>query len=438
MSAWYYYWPKLVAGLWFAFFNCYMMHHALHESKKKLAFRFVVYFFISSAFLSVVGEELSYLLYSAVYGLFGVNIYSPLVFVPYVIAFDAMMVFLGGHVYSKFTGLNEFVGAAIYMEYVCVERLTMVVSTDTWNYLIVYAIFQIILYLAQRKDLDFIIMNRTIQWRRIFVYLVGLFFILDLLYAAYFLFPQLAADLLEIKYAVWLDSIAIISSGFIIGYMKLSFSEAKQVEKKMNYFKKLQNSQEDIIISLAEITEAKSGETGQHIRRVAEYSRILGMRILKDVAESEQLRIAAMMHDLGKLLIDQNILEKKGKLTEEEYEIVKRHSQFGWNLLEHSKGEVMEMARVIALQHHEKWDGSGYPRGLRGNEISIYAQIVAVADVYDALTSKRSYKDAWAASDAKQEIIDQRGEQFSPVVVDAFLACYGDIERIRVRYMDQV
>ncbi len=438
MSAWYYYWPKLVAGLWFAFFNCYMMHHALHESKKKLAFRFVVYFFISSAFLSVVGEELSYLLYSAVYGLFGVNIYSPLVFVPYVIAFDAMMVFLGGHVYSKFTGLNEFVGAAIYMEYVCVERLTMVVSTDTWNYLIVYAIFQIILYLAQRKDLDFIIMNRTIQWRRIFVYLVGLFFILDLLYAAYFLFPQLAADLLEIKYAVWLDSIAIISSGFIIGYMKLSFSEAKQVEKKMNYFKKLQNSQEDIIISLAEITEAKSGETGQHIRRVAEYSRILGMRILKDVAESEQLRIAAMMHDLGKLLIDQNILEKKGKLTEEEYEIVKRHSQFGWNLLEHSKGEVMEMARVIALQHHEKWDGSGYPRGLRGNEISIYAQIVAVADVYDALTSKRSYKDAWAASDAKQEIIDQKGEQFSPVVVDAFLACYGDIERIRVRYMDQV
>ncbi len=438
MSAWYYYWPKLVAGLWFAFFNCYMMHHALHESKKKLAFRFVVYFFISSAFLSVVGEELSYLLYSAVYGLFGVNIYSPLVFVPYVIAFDAMMVFLGGHVYSKFTGLNEFVGAAIYMEYVCVERLTMVVSTDTWNYLIVYAIFQIILYLAQRKDLDFIIMNRTIQWRRIFVYLVGLFFILDLLYAAYFLFPQLAADLLEIKYAVWLDSIAIISSGFIIGYMKLSFSEAKQVEKKMNYFKKLQNSQEDIIISLAEITEAKSGETGQHIRRVAEYSRLLGMRILKDVAESEQLRIAAMMHDLGKLLIDQNILEKKGKLTEEEYEIVKRHSQFGWNLLEHSKGEVMEMARVIALQHHEKWDGSGYPRGLRGNEISIYAQIVAVADVYDALTSKRSYKDAWAASDAKQEIIDQRGEQFSPVVVDAFLACYGDIERIRVRYMDQV
>ena len=438
MSAWYYYWPKLVAGLWFAFFNCYMMHRSLHESKKKLAFRFVVFFFTSSAFLAVVGEELSYLLYSAVYGLFGVNIYSPLLFVPYIITFDAMMVFLGGQVYTKFTGLNEFVGAAIYMEYVCVERLTMVVSTDTWNYLIVYAIFQMILYLAQRKDMDFIIKNRTIQWRRIFVYLVGLFYILDLLYGAYYLFPQLAADLLEIKYIIWLDGIAVISSGFALGYMKLSFSEAKQVEKKMNYFKKLQNSQEDIIISLAEITEAKSGETGQHIRRVAEYSRLLGMRILKDVAESEQLRIAAMMHDLGKLLIDQNILEKKGKLTEEEYEVVKRHSQYGWNLLEHSKGEVMEMARVIALQHHEKWDGSGYPQGLQGNEISIYAQIVAVADVYDALTSKRSYKDAWAASAAKQEIIDQRGEQFSPVVVDAFLACYSDIERIRVRYMDQV
>jgi HD-GYP domain-containing protein (c-di-GMP phosphodiesterase class II) len=286
--------------------------------------------------------------------------------------------------------------------------------------------------------MEFVMRNRTIQWRRIFVYLVGLFFILDFLYGGYFLFPELAVDLLEWKYIIWLDGIAVISSGFAIGYMKLSFSEAKEVEKKMDFFRKLQSGQEDIIIALAEITEAKSGETGQHIRRVAEYSRILGMRILKDVTESEQLRVAAMMHDLGKLLIDQNILEKKGKLTEEEYEIVKRHSQFGWNLLEHSKGEVMEMARVIALQHHEKWDGSGYPKGLRGNEISIYAQIVAVADVYDALTSKRSYKDAWAASDAKQEIIDQKGEQFSPAVVDAFLACYGDIERIRVRYMDKV
>ena len=437
MTPVYYYWPKLVAGLWFAVFNIYMLKRAHRPPKTWIGLQFVALFFVSSGFLAVVGEELSFSLYRVILALFDINIYSPMFFLPYAITFDALVVFLGGNVYSRLTGLEGFVGATIYMEYVCVERLCMVFSTEPWNYLLFFVLFQVILYLAQRNDIEFVIRNSTIQWRRIFVYLVGLFYILDLLYAAYFLFPQLATDLLEIKYTFWLDGIAVVSSGFALGYMKLSFSEAKQVEKKMNYFKKLQDSQEDIIISLAEITEAKSGETGQHIRRVAEYSRLLGMRILKDVAESEQLRIAAMMHDLGKLLIDQNILEKKGKLTDEEYEIVKRHSQFGWNLLEHSKGEVMEMARVIALQHHEKWDGSGYPRGLRGNEISIYAQIVAVADVYDALTSKRSYKDAWAASDAKQEIIDQKGEQFSPLVVDAFLACYSDIERIRVRYMDQ-
>lgn len=437
MSPWFYYWPKLVAGVWFALFNTYLLH--ISQPRKRLyeVLRGIALFFLSSGFLAVIGEELSYSLYQGILDLFGVDIYIPMAFLPYVILFDAAIVFLGGMVYSRFTGLMDCVGATIYMEYVCVERLCMVISTEPWNYMLCFVIFQAILYLAQRKDLHFVMHNRTIQWRRIFIYLVGLFFILDLLYGAYFLFPELASDLRVPKYIIWLDGIALISSGFALGYMKLSFSEALQVEKKMNYFKKLQHSQEDIIISLAEITEAKSGETGQHIRRVAEYSRLLAMRILKDVTLAEQVRIAAMMHDLGKLLINQSILEKKGRLTAEEYEIVKQHSQFGWDLLKNSKGEVMEMARIIALQHHEKWDGSGYPRGLRGDAISIYAQIVAVADVYDALTSKRSYKDAWAASDAKQEIIDQRGEQFSPAVVDAFLACYQDIERVRMRYMDQ-
>jgi HD-GYP domain-containing protein (c-di-GMP phosphodiesterase class II) len=141
-------------------------------------------------------------------------------------------------------------------------------------------------------------------------------------------------------------------------------------------------------------------------------------------------------------VVSDTILNKPGRLTEEEFAVMKSHTTAGREILERAAGAIpketyLEEAKNLAEFHHEKWDGSGYPRGLRGNEISIYAQIVAVADVYDALTSKRSYKDAWAASDAKQEIIDQKGEQFSPLVVDAFLACYSDIERIRVRYMDK-
>ena len=137
-------------------------------------------------------------------------------------------------------------------------------------------------------------------------------------------------------------------------------------------------------------------------------------------------------------MISQDILEKPGRLTPEEYAIVKEHSAFGWNLLANSKGEVMEMARGIALEHHERWDGGGYPGGLKGDEISIYAQIVSVADVYDALTSKRSYKDAWDPDDARKEIVVQRGKQFAPRVVDAFVSCYSEIEEIRRQYADTI
>jgi response regulator RpfG family c-di-GMP phosphodiesterase len=223
-----------------------------------------------------------------------------------------------------------------------------------------------------------------------------------------------------------------------MGYIRISFAEAKQEYKKQEYQKRLQHSQEDIIVSLSEITEAKSGETGQHIRRVAEYSKCLAKHILKEPSDVENIRIAAMMHDIGKLMISQEILEKPGRLTPEEYAIVKEHSAFGWNLLANSKGEVMEMARGIALEHHERWDGGGYPGGLKGDEISIYAQIVSVADVYDALTSKRSYKDAWNPDDARREIVVQRGKQFAPRVVDAFVSCYSEIEEIRRQYADTI
>lgn len=138
-----------------------------------------------------------------------------------------------------------------------------------------------------------------------------------------------------------------------------------------------------------------------------------------------------MMHDIGKLLIPREIIEKPGKLTDEERAIMSEHTNYGKEILANSKGEIISMARTIAYEHHERWDGTGYPRKIAGNEISVYAQIVSVADVYDALTSVRSYKAAWSSEEAYDEILRQRGKQFSPTVVDAFCNCYDRIKEIQ-------
>ena len=152
--------------------------------------------------------------------------------------------------------------------------------------------------------------------------------------------------------------------------------------------------QEEIILSFAEITENKSGQTGQHIKRVSEYSRVIAEQLGLPEDRVENIRIASTMHDIGKLLIPSEILEKPGRLTNEEYAVIKTHTSMGGKLLEHVEGEEMQLSRTIALQHHERYDGQGYPEQMKQDAISLDGRIVAVADVYDALTSKRAYKDA--------------------------------------------
>ena len=143
-----------------------------------------------------------------------------------------------------------------------------------------------------------------------------------------------------------------------------------------------------------------------------------------------------MMHDIGKLMIPNEIIEKPGQLTDEEYEIIKKHTTYGNSMLSHSDGDIMSIAKSIAYEHHERWDGLGYPRGLKGDEISIYAQIVSVADVFDALTSRRSYKEPWDSVEAQVEIIRQKGQQFSPRIVDIFNKRFDEIEIVRKLYAD--
>lgn len=195
-------------------------------------------------------------------------------------------------------------------------------------------------------------------------------------------------------------------------------------------------AQEGIILAFAEISESKSRQTGQHIKRVSEYIKVLGKSIGLTTTECDNLGIAAMMHDVGKLMIPEKILEKPGKLTTEEFEIVKTHVYYGEELLENSPGDIMQMARTIALQHHEKWDGTGYI-GLFGDEIDYYARMMAIVDVFDALVSKRSYKIGWTAEEAYDEIVSQSGKHFDPQIVLIFQDNFDKIRLVLESYPDE-
>jgi HD-GYP domain-containing protein (c-di-GMP phosphodiesterase class II) len=194
--------------------------------------------------------------------------------------------------------------------------------------------------------------------------------------------------------------------------------------------------QEEMIVSFAEITENKSGQTGRHIKRVSEYTRILAEQMGYPPETVESMRIASTMHDIGKLMIPSEILDKPGRLTDEEYAVIKRHTTYGGELLKNVEGGEMALSRTIALQHHERVDGNGYPARLSGEEISMAGKIVAVADVYDALTSKRSYKDAWREADAAAEIEKGSGTQFDAGVVEAFRQAHDRIAEAQRKYRD--
>ena len=221
---------------------------------------------------------------------------------------------------------------------------------------------------------------------------------------------------------------------FLVGlFISNLFKYATYLNEKSQ---QTQHIQESMIISMAEVVENKSDQTGQHIRRVAEYSKVLAMQLGFTEEQADVIKMASMMHDIGKLLVPSAILEKPGKLTDEEYAEIKNHTTYGDKLLKDVEGEVLICARKIAYEHHERPDGKGYPRRLKKNSISIEGKIVAVADVYDALTSKRSYKDAWDSKEAYDEIVKNSGTQFDKTVVKAFTDAYDKIDEIRVRFAD--
>lgn len=198
----------------------------------------------------------------------------------------------------------------------------------------------------------------------------------------------------------------------------------------------LENTQREIIFTLGEIAETRSQETGFHVKRVAEFSKLLALRAGLSEEEAEILRLSSPMHDVGKVGVPDNILNKPGRLTPEEFEQMKMHAQIGYDMLKGSKGEMMKVAAIIAKEHHEKYDGTGYPEGLSGEDIHLYARIVAIADVFDALSSERIYKPAWSYEQIKEHFKNERGKYFDPILTDTFLSHYEDFIAIREKYSD--
>jgi putative two-component system response regulator len=191
----------------------------------------------------------------------------------------------------------------------------------------------------------------------------------------------------------------------------------------------LRETQLEVVRRLAQAAESRDGDTGQHIERMSLLCERLATALGWSVAEAELLRHAAALHDVGKIGIPDRVLLKPGKLDGEEWKIMKTHATIGASMLADSRSELLQLAESIARTHHERWDGTGYPARLRGEEIPIAGRICSICDVYDALVSPRPYKVAWAVEDALAEIASQSGRRFDPQLVEAFIGLFGADQR---------
>ena len=198
--------------------------------------------------------------------------------------------------------------------------------------------------------------------------------------------------------------------------------KVKMAREQKRLFTELEETQKEIIYMLMEIIESISDETGEHVKRVAQVSRLLADKhpALTD-EDSDIIYHTAPMHDVGKLAVPYDILHKPDKFTPQEFEIMKRHTTQAHKFLRGPNRKFMKAADIIAYEHHEKWDGSGYPRGLKEDEIHIYARVVALADVFDALLHKRVYKHAWSIDETLNFVREQSGKHFDPQLVDILL-----------------
>jgi response regulator RpfG family c-di-GMP phosphodiesterase len=195
-------------------------------------------------------------------------------------------------------------------------------------------------------------------------------------------------------------------------------------------------TQEEIVYLLGDAVETRSPETGNHVKRVAEISELLALAMGVNEKKAARIKSASPLHDLGKIAIPDAILNKNGKLTADEWKIMKTHAVVGYKMLSDSKHETLQYAAIIAHEHHERWDGNGYPRQLAGKQIHLYGRIAAVADVFDALNAVRCYKPAWPMAKIEAYFMEESGKHFDPEIVDVLFENIVEIKRICERLTD--
>lgn len=223
-------------------------------------------------------------------------------------------------------------------------------------------------------------------------------------------------------------------AGEIIEFMSL----CHDVTQIVHLGHEIEATQREVVFTMGAIGESRSKETGNHVKRVAEYSRLLALYYGMSEADSELLKQASPMHDIGKVAIPDAILNKPGKLTFEEFEVMKNHSILGYEMLKYSNRPILKAAATVAIEHHEKWDGSGYPNGKSGESIHIYGRITAIADVFDALGSDRVYKKAWELERILGLIREESGRHFDPSLVEIFFEHIDKFLAVRDRYRDEI
>jgi response regulator RpfG family c-di-GMP phosphodiesterase len=231
-------------------------------------------------------------------------------------------------------------------------------------------------------------------------------------------------------------------------YYQLTFKGVSEITSVLAYatditetimtFMELEKTQKEFIFSMGAIGESRSRETGNHVKRVAEYSKLLATLSGLGEDEAELIRLASPMHDIGKVAISDTILNKPARLTADEFDTMKEHTTFGYKMFEGYEQPIFKTAAIVAHEHHEKYDGSGYPQGLKGEDIHIYGRITALADVFDALGSDRVYKKAWKMEKILELIEYERGKHFDPQLVTLFLENLDQFLEIKDKYKDVV
>lgn len=208
-------------------------------------------------------------------------------------------------------------------------------------------------------------------------------------------------------------------------------------DKLLKLHSELETTQRELIFNMSAVIEMRSKETGNHVKRVSEYCRVMAELYGLPAEEVELIGQAAITHDIGKVVVPDNILHKPGPLTSQEREVMKGHTTAGFEILGKSKRRLLKTAAVIAKEHHERYDGNGYPDGVKGNKIHLYGRIMSAADVFDALISRRVYKSAWSPERVKEHFEGQRARQFDPDIAEIVIKNIDTFVDINKQYLDE-